>query len=120
MAGVVGDIDFYPNGGVASMTGCEGEGVAIYCSHVRAVSYMIESITSEIGFLAFKCRSMEDFEAGLCNDAETTLMGEPIDPTMQGTFYLRTNPQAPYAMPYKSSSTNITKSPTMHLVCLIF
>ena len=32
-----GHIDFYPNGGVASMTGCEGEGVAIYCSHVRAV-----------------------------------------------------------------------------------
>ena len=99
---------------------------------------MIESINSEIGFLAFKCTSMEDFEvreqlflphhryvnyfiqAGLCNDAETTLMGEPIDPTMQGTFYLRTNPQAPYAMPFKSSSTNITKSSTMHLVCLIF
>ena len=33
----VGDIDFYPNGGIASMAGCEGESVAIYCSHVRAV-----------------------------------------------------------------------------------
>ena len=68
------------------MAGCEGESVAIYCSHVRAVvgfiytkynteaakvfgcsfvlfqSYMAESINSENGFLAFKCGSMEDFE----------------------------------------------------------
>ena len=99
---------------------------------------MIESINSEIGFLAFKCTSMEDFEvrerlslphhsyvndfiqAGLCNDAQTTLMGEPIDPTMKGTFYLRTNAQSPYAMPFKSSSTDIIEYSTMHLVCLIF
>ena len=32
----VGDIDFYPNGGIASMTGCEGEDVDIGCSHGRA------------------------------------------------------------------------------------
>ena len=32
----VGDIDFYPNGGIASMNGCEGEDVALGCSHDRA------------------------------------------------------------------------------------
>ena len=31
----VGDIDFYPNGGIASMPGCEGEPIDIQCSHAR-------------------------------------------------------------------------------------
>lgn len=37
-----GHVDFYPNRGVASMPGCEGESVSINCSHHRApVSYPV-------------------------------------------------------------------------------
>ena len=47
-------------------------------------------------------------------------MGESIDPTKKGTFYLVTNAQAPYAMPFKSATTSVTVSLTMYLACLIF
>merc|ERR1719422_2578849 len=34
--GVVGDIDFYPNGGTAKQAGCEDENFQLACSHSRA------------------------------------------------------------------------------------
>ena len=43
-------MDFYPNGGIASMPGCEGETVAIYCSHVRAVVSFYINITGCLRF----------------------------------------------------------------------
>ena len=60
------------------------------------------------------------FQAGLCNDAETNLMGESIDTTKKGTFYLRTNAQAPYAMPFISATTRVTVSSIMHVICMVF
>merc|ERR1719507_1277864 len=62
MDGIVGDIDFYPNGGIASMPGCEGEPIDIQCSHARKEAFMAESMTSDVGFMAWECGSMEDFE----------------------------------------------------------
>ena len=41
-------------------------------------------------------------------------MGEPVDPSKRGTFYLRTNAEPPYAIPAKSTfdsygiETNVT------------
>merc|ERR1712241_1464813 len=118
MDGVVGDIDFYPNGGVASMSGCEGEDVGLGCSHGRAPSYMAESINSGNGFTAWECGPITDFDTGLCDDATTNLMGEGVDFTKRGTFYLRTNPQAPYAMPFKSSGTTLSCALSCIIVCL--
>jgi len=99
MDGVVGDIDFYPNGGTAKQPGCEGEDFGLGCSHSRGPDFMTETINSEVGFVALECGSIEDFEAGLCDDATTNLMGEPVDPSKKGTFYLRTNSDPPYAIP---------------------
>ena len=47
-------------------------------------------------------------------------MGESIDPTKKGTFYLNTNAQAPYAMPFGSASVIVTVSSKIHFACLIF
>jgi len=113
MDGVVGDIDFYPSGGIASMPGCEGEDVGLGCSHSRAPSYMAESINSRDGFTAWECVSISDFDAGLCDDATTNLMGEGVDLSKKGTFFLRTNPQSPYAMPFKSSGVITVYSTTL-------
>ena len=37
-------------------------------------------------------------QAGLCYNSTTALMGEKVDPTMKGTFYLSTNAEAPFAV----------------------
>ena len=90
---------------------------------------MTESISSDVGFVAMECGSMEDFEvpnailefdrqsvkclvfillstplmacfqAGLCDDGTTNMMGEPVDSSKKGTFYLNTNSQPPFAIP---------------------
>jgi len=96
-----GDIDFYPNldkvGGV--QPGCEVPILdSIDCSHQRAPVYMSESINSEVGFLALECASRTDFEAGLCDNSTTNLMGETVDASKRGTFYLSTNAEAPFAI----------------------
>ena len=55
--------------------------------------YHFSSICSD-PFVSIAC-----FQAGLCDDATTNLMGEPVDPSKKGTFYLRTNSDPPYAIP---------------------
>ena len=52
-------------------------------------------------------------QAGLCDDATTNLMGEGVDLSKKGTFFLRTNPQSPYAMPFKSSGVITVYSTTL-------
>ena len=89
------------------------------CHLLSLQPLMQETIISEVGFMAWQCSSMEDFEvykpdwnsfnitdlpvlwfqAGLCDEATTNLMGEPVDPFKTGTFYLRTNSESPYAIP---------------------
>ena len=39
------------------------------------------------------------FQAGLCDGGTTNLMGEPVDSSKKGTFYLNTNSQPPFAIP---------------------
>lgn len=69
--------DFYPNGGV-KQNGCGIDGTGT-CSHGRANDYYVESIMTG-GFKAVKCDSYEDFQAGLCNDNESSYIGrEPVD-----------------------------------------
>jgi len=96
----VGDVDFYPNGGEAHQPGCEDEDAfGIDCSHARAPDFYIESITSDIGFLAWQCDNFQDFMAGFCYGRETNYMGEPANSAKPGIYFLQTNAQKPFAMP---------------------
>ena len=36
MTATVGHVDFFPNAGYAPQPGCEGEGLNLRCSHLRA------------------------------------------------------------------------------------
>lgn len=57
------------------------------CSHVRALEYYIESITSNIGFYAVKCSRRKIF-LGWCEFESSTeenvaIVGEPCTPPQQ-------------------------------------
>ncbi|XP_053696867.1 pancreatic lipase-related protein 2-like [Sabethes cyaneus] len=78
----IGHLDFYPNGGF-NQPGCEqtfwkrkdGSFISsmyqfFSCSHVRAVSYFIESIQSKCPFTAIACESYEKFLAGDCFECD--------------------------------------------------
>ncbi|XP_017755945.1 PREDICTED: pancreatic lipase-related protein 2-like [Eufriesea mexicana] len=118
----LGSADFYPNAGTAIQPGCccipevIGNMLFIYlvcvyvymfiyaffpveaCSHGRASIYFTESIGSQTGFVASKCDTWDQFLQGSCNDSEATLMGEYVDRTAKGTYFLRTRSNPPYAI----------------------
>lgn len=64
-----GHADYYPNGG-AHQNGCSDWG----CNHWRAIAYYAESITSD-KFVAKKCDTYEDYEAGKCKDNPAGILG---------------------------------------------
>ncbi|CAL7934488.1 unnamed protein product [Xylocopa violacea] len=94
----LGSVDFYPNAGTAIQPGCCCIPEVIEaCSHGRSYVYFTESIGSKTGFLASKCDTWDQFLQGDCNHSKVTLMGEHVDKTATGTYYLRTKSDPPYA-----------------------
>ncbi|XP_063218396.1 lipase member H-like [Bacillus rossius redtenbacheri] len=89
----LGHADFYPNSGNCSQPGCTDQ----KCSHVRALYYFEESITSKVGFRATKCDSWADYESGSCAGHATVLMGEPTPASTRGVYYLHTASSSPFA-----------------------
>ncbi|KAG8253797.1 pancreatic triacylglycerol lipase-like isoform X1 [Homalodisca vitripennis] len=88
-----GDVDFYPNGG-SHQPGC---GVDFFvCSHRRSYKYFAESITSK-GFISTACDSWNDYKSGRCTNNVKTVMGEYVNVSASGCYYLFTNPSKPYA-----------------------
>ncbi|XP_058836173.1 pancreatic lipase-related protein 2-like [Topomyia yanbarensis] len=78
----IGHLDFYPNGGF-DQPGCEqtfwkrkdGSFISsmyqfFSCSHVRSVSYFIESIQTKCPFTAITCESYDKFLAGDCFECD--------------------------------------------------
>ncbi|XP_076296109.1 pancreatic triacylglycerol lipase [Lasioglossum baleicum] len=103
----LGSVDFYPNGGTAIQPGCCCiPEVVEACSHGRSYVYFTESIDPKTIFLAKKCNTWDQFVSGNCSHSETTLMGEHVDLTTTGTYYLRTRADPPYA--YQEEITDNT------------
>ncbi|XP_043268297.1 pancreatic lipase-related protein 2-like [Venturia canescens] len=94
----IGDADFYPNGGVAVQPGCccVAE-ITEACSHGRSYAYFTESITSGLGLRATKCDTWEHFSEGSCEENDAVYMGEHIERSAKGTYYLKTRSEPPYA-----------------------
>ncbi|XP_046821663.1 endothelial lipase-like [Vespa crabro] len=92
----IGDVDFYPNGGV-KQAGCIVD-AAGSCSHLRAYELFAESINSKIGFHAKKCENYVRFKLGLCNKKLSLTMGGIKKHFIEkGIFFLDTNPVSPFA-----------------------
>uniref|UniRef100_A0A1B6MCF6 Lipase domain-containing protein n=1 Tax=Graphocephala atropunctata TaxID=36148 RepID=A0A1B6MCF6_9HEMI len=95
-----GHVDFYPNGG-SRQPGCGAD--YLVCSHRRSYKYFAESVTSD-GFISTTCDTWEDYEQGQCTNNTKTVMGENVDISANGCYYLYTNPSRPYAK-WNSSDT---------------
>lgn len=68
----------------------------VTCSHTRAHSLWEESINSA-KFIAKKCPSIQNYNLGLCDENNEAIMGEMVDMSITGSYYLNTNAKAPYA-----------------------
>ncbi|KAI4461685.1 lipase [Holotrichia oblita] len=90
----IGHIDFYPNGGVKKQNGCSS--LDLGCSHKRAPIYFYESINSN-HFVAVEASSFTEFDCGRCNHNKRAIMGENVDKSVTGDFYLHTNKKSPFA-----------------------
>ncbi|KAL2735408.1 phospholipase A1 VesT102-like [Vespula squamosa] len=92
----IGDVDFYPNGGI-KQAGCLID-VGGTCSHLRAYQFFAESINSKVGFHARQCDSYWRYKLGLCNRKLSLIMGGHKKHLMiKGIFYLDTNAFSPFA-----------------------
>merc|ERR1712109_2717 len=113
----VGQVDFYPNGGV-HQAGCEEICITEWacigfdlidfvlgggaCSHKRAHKVYVESIRNPSGsFLSLECDSYESFQNGYCNGNNIIPMGEGLQASMldgkTNLYYLDTNGEPPYS-----------------------
>ncbi|XP_014472007.1 PREDICTED: pancreatic triacylglycerol lipase [Dinoponera quadriceps] len=94
----LGKVDFYPNAGTAIQPGCCCvPEVMEACSHGRSYAYFTESINSKTGLSAIKCDSWDSYIGGKCTNSQTVLMGEHVDQTASGLYFLRTRSSSPYA-----------------------
>nr|CAD7418259.1 unnamed protein product [Timema poppensis] len=92
----LGHVDFYPNDG-NKQYGC-GIDPTGACSHLRAVAFYAESITSSVGFHGTLCGSWSDYVSGTCSANVKQRMGAPTPNSARGSFYLWTKNSKPYAL----------------------
>lgn len=71
-------------------------GITDPCSHNRACHYFNEGITSN-GFVSRRCTTFANFLAGLCMLNPQNIMGENVNFSVTGDFFLITNMQSPFA-----------------------
>lgn len=95
----IGTVDFYPNGGVAPLPGCNdaeqplikllyGAIEEVFCSHAKCRTYYTDSINGKV-MKATKCDSWKSFQEGKCKETEQTNFGEYVDRKANGSYYLR-------------------------------
>jgi len=109
---VMGHVDFYPNGGRAPQPGCEEkESLDLSCSHFQAWKLFGESIEASkepkmSPIVGLECRTYKKFLSGECcrSKHQTAVMGDSVDRTTRGTFYLKTRDRPRYALPVMNST----------------
>ncbi|KAI5711265.1 hypothetical protein M8J75_015521 [Diaphorina citri] len=105
--GVLGHADFYPNSGKPPQPGCVELSLNVYkvvssgfgCSHMRSYELYTESIVNPKAFKSIKCDSWYDYESKTyCNESDIQYMGDPVQPTARGVYYLATGDKPPYSL----------------------
>ncbi|XP_052894570.1 pancreatic lipase-related protein 2 [Anopheles moucheti] len=105
---VRGHADFFTNSGQDPQPGCALlDLVTLHtCSHLRATGFFAESILQPRNFIACACSREEIVRMDtLClpDMQETSLrecvpMGEPLERSVRGTFFVRTASESPYGL----------------------
>jgi len=113
----VGHKDFYPNKGT-HQPGCylQLRKLPVLCSHSRSYAYYADSIRyrRNKGFIADKCKSLQDLETGVCSQVvtgnrvvnrtqspSTLVMGEftlTNPDTRQEIYFVRTDYKSPFPL----------------------
>ncbi|XP_011066454.1 PREDICTED: pancreatic triacylglycerol lipase [Acromyrmex echinatior] len=106
----LGKADFYPNAGTAIQPGCCCvPEIMEACSHGRSYAYFTESINSKTGLPAKKCDNWDSYLSGKCDNSQVVLMGEHVEHTAEGLYFLRTRSDPPYAHVSEVTNNNISK-----------
>lgn len=66
------------------------------CSHTRSYNLFGESINSK-EFIAKECSTYRKYKTGACEQFQSAIMGENVDQSVRGVFYLTTNGDQPFA-----------------------
>ncbi|XP_033225039.1 inactive pancreatic lipase-related protein 1-like [Belonocnema kinseyi] len=94
----LGHVDFYPNAGTAVQPGCCCvPEVMEACSHGRSYAYYTESINAKNGLLATRCSSWDQYINRNCDNEHAVHMGEHVDQSAAGSYFLKTRGEAPFA-----------------------
>ncbi|XP_055585780.1 pancreatic lipase-related protein 2-like [Uranotaenia lowii] len=108
----IGTADFYANGGIFIQPGCSD----IWCAHDRAPEYFAESLTSQVGFMARKCRrlTINIFDVTCTPDGQlrAKMGGEPANTgsDVMGSYRFETNSVAPFAQGDQQSKRKSLKN----------
>lgn len=99
----IGDLDIWLNGGV-TQPGCSALDILarkglnlpelVFCSHFQAYRTYVQSLYEPKAYLITKCRNYPAYLNGECSNGNTTYIGEIIDQTQRGNFYIKTGPTA--------------------------
>ncbi|XP_054259980.1 pancreatic lipase-related protein 2-like [Macrosteles quadrilineatus] len=111
----IGHVDFYVNPNLSHQPGCDNVvGSITKCDRMRALQYFAESITTEVGFIAWRCQSYAEYTLGTCHPHEPAMdMGEscPIDGS--GVYIVFTAKESPYALGHWDEELYKEKGPQM-------
>ncbi|KYN00822.1 Pancreatic triacylglycerol lipase [Cyphomyrmex costatus] len=104
----LGKADFYPNAGTAIQPGCCCvPEIMEACSHGRSYAYFTESINSKTGLAAKKCDNWNSYISGKCTNSQVVFMGEHVEQTVEGLFFLKTRSNPPYAHVSEVTDNNV-------------
>ena len=67
------------------------------CSHGRSYLYFTESINPKMGLVATKCQSWDQYTNKKCDNEHAVHMGEHVDQSASGSYFLKTRPEPPFA-----------------------
>ncbi|XP_072399474.1 lipase member H-like [Diabrotica undecimpunctata] len=91
----VGNLNIWVNGGM-KQPGCFKQPTNVslfkyvFCSHSTAFKVYIKSLYEPNRFLITKCRNYPTYLSGACSNENTTFIGEYIDQTLRGNFFINT------------------------------
>ncbi|XP_028128602.2 lipase member H-like [Diabrotica virgifera virgifera] len=91
----VGDLDIWVNGGM-KQPGCFKQSANapllkyVFCSHSTSFRIYIKSLYEPKRFLITKCRNYPAYISGACSNGNTTYIGEYINQTLRGNFFINT------------------------------